>query len=67
MVKTKTLQEWRQEIKREVRFVGIKPYSHNIINISLEAIASKFGRDEANKAIQDFGLEKLGWKQIKEG
>jgi len=57
------LEEWRQEIKREVRFVDIKPYSHNIINISLQAIASRFGRDEANKAIRDFHLEEFGWKE----
>jgi len=63
MVKAKTLEEWRQEIKREVRFVDIKPYSHNIINISLQAIASRFGRDEANKAIRDFHLEEFGWKE----
>ena len=63
MIKTKTLQEWRQEIKREVPFVGVKPYSHNIINISLQAIAERFGREEANKAIRDFHLEKLGWKE----
>ena len=59
------LEELREEIKAEKRFVDKKPYSHNIINMALRIIADKFGKEEANKAVRDFGLEKLGWSQEK--
>ena len=56
-----TLDDWRDTIEREAPYVDVKPYSHNIIGIALSAIASKWGKEEANKAIEDFGLEELGW------
>lgn len=56
-----TLDDWRGAIEKEVSYVGIKPYSHNIITIALNAIAKKFGPTEANKAIDDFQLKELGW------
>ena len=59
----KSLEEWRQDIENEVGFVDIKPYSHNIISICLRAISKNYGKKEANKAINDFKLEKLGWKK----
>lgn len=59
----KTLKQWRAGIKQEVPYVGIKPYSHNIISLSLSVIAKRWGWKSANKAIRDFDLEELGWKQ----
>ena len=56
-----TLQDWITIIEHEVMFVNLKPYSHNIINISLQAIAQQHGREEANKVIEDLDLERLGW------
>ena len=61
----RTLKELRNKIDAEVDFVDIKPYSHNIIGLVLNEIFSKFGKDEANKAIRDFGLKPLGWKELK--
>lgn len=63
----KTLQDWRDAIRKEVRFVGRKPYSHNIISICLSAIDKDHGTKEANRAIVDFKLEKLGWHKIHRG
>ena len=60
-----TLKRWREKIEEQVPWVDIKPYSHNIIGISLGAIDKNYGRTEANKAIEDFGLEVLGWSKIK--
>jgi len=57
----RTLAEWREAIGTAVAKDG--PYSHNIISLSLMAIASRFGRTEANKAIEDFNLENLGWRK----
>ena len=56
----------RERIEREAPFVGIKPYSHNIIGLTLNGIAGEFGVTEANRAIRDFGLEELGWREVKE-
>jgi len=61
---TKLLDEYRAAIKREAPRVGRAPYSHNIIGIALSAIAKEYGKDEANKAIVDFKLEKKGWSQV---
>ena len=59
----KTLRELRASIKKEVKYVDKKPYSHNIISLTLGIIAEEFGKAEANKAIVDFKLEKRGWSQ----
>jgi hypothetical protein len=63
-IKPKTLKDWRAVIEREEPYVDVKPYSHNIISIALQAIAKDWGQEKANKAIRDFGLEKLGWSEI---
>jgi hypothetical protein len=61
----KTLKELRAGIKKEVPYVDLKPFSHNIISISLMIIAKEYGKEEANKAIRDFDLTELGWKEEK--
>ena len=37
------LKRLRERIEREVPFVGRKPYSHNIIGLTLNQIAGEFG------------------------
>jgi hypothetical protein len=59
----KVLKDYRDKIKKEAPFVYIKPYSHNIISMVLGAIAKFYGKEEANKAIDDFNLESLGWRK----
>ena len=59
------LRNLRSKIRKEVDYVDIKPYSHSIIGLVLMQIAKRFGKDVANKAIRDFGLEELGWKEEK--
>jgi len=65
MSKSSSLKKLRGIIRQEVPYVDVKPYSHNIINLTLNFIASKYGKDEANKAIRDFGLSSLGWREEK--
>lgn len=60
MEKEKTLKDYQNTIKRERRFVDLKPYSHNIISLTLRIIAEKFGKDEANKTIRLCNLKELG-------
>ena len=59
----RTLKSLREDIAKEVPFVDIKPYSHNIISLVLMQISSEYGAGHANKAIRDFGLEERGWRQ----
>ena len=58
-----TLAEWRDEIRRNAPYVGMKSHSHNLISIALQAISQQFGKDEASKAIDDFRLERKGWSK----
>ena len=60
-VTPETLAGWRAVIRKEVDWVDIKPYSHNIIGCALRAIAKDHGQEEANKTIVDFKLYKKGW------
>lgn len=58
-----TLEELRNQIKDEAPYVGVKPYSHNIITMCLGTISQEHGIEEANKAIFDFKLGRKGWQQ----
>lgn len=65
MSTTKTLEQLRNDIERESAWVGLKPYSHNIVSLCLSMISQRHGIEEANKAIEDFDLESLGWHKEK--
>jgi hypothetical protein len=58
-----TLDDLRDRVQREVPYVGIKPFSHNIIRTTLLEIEQKFGRAEANKAVRDFRLKRKGFNE----
>ncbi len=59
----KELDDLRMQIKKEIKFIDIKPYSHNIVNLLLGMINKEYGQEETNKAIEDFELEDLGWSK----
>lgn len=61
-----TLEELRDQICEQAEFVGSRGYAHNIIALCLRMIEDRFGRAEANRAIVDFGLDKLGWHVLPE-
>ncbi len=60
----KSLDELREQIERQVPNVGLKPYSNDIIALALGLIERDYGHEEANTAIEDFGLEELGWSKV---
>jgi hypothetical protein len=60
----KTLEQWKKAIAKEVPFVGLKPFSHNIISLGLTAVAEKYGNGSANQIIEELGLGSLGWKKV---
>ena len=58
----KTLLEIREAIKAEVEHIT-KPYSDTIISINLQMARDKFGEEVKNKFIDEFDLEKRGWRK----
>lgn len=56
----------RVEIENEMEFVGLKPYSHNLISMRLRHIAKLGGAKEANRTIDELGLKDLGWHRVPE-
>ena len=48
-------------IKAQIPYVDIKPYSHNIINITLSLIAEQLGDDVAKQIIASTQLKNMGW------
>ena len=52
------------KIEKEVDYVDVKLYSHNIISLVLREISEEFGQDRANEAIENFQLELLGWSKV---
>ncbi len=53
----------REEIARAAPLVDTPAgrYAHNIVNVCLMQINLGHGRDAANEAVEDYGLEPLGW------
>ena len=58
---SRELRKAMQKLDSEVPNLGIKPFSHNIIGLTLSAVADQYGDVVANELIQDYGLEKHGW------
>jgi hypothetical protein len=58
---TNNLEELRRKIERQVPQVGRSPYSTHIVSLALGLIERDYGYIEANGAIEDFGLDALGW------
>ncbi len=53
-MKIKELEKLRERIEENVEYVDVKPFSHNIIGMTLRIIAEEFGKEKANQAIEDF-------------
>ena len=62
----KTKEEIIATIKKEIPFVDVKPFSHNIINLELRLLSEKYGIEEANKLIENTKLKYLGWEKQNE-
>jgi len=60
---SETLRQLRGRIKREAPYVGVRPYSHNTIRITLAQIADTHGRTKANQAVRDFNLTANGFNE----
>ena len=51
----------RESIIKEIPYIDIKQYSHNIIGIQLSLIDKKYGHEEVLKTIKEFKLDTKGW------
>ena len=60
------INDLQVDIEDEMEFVDIKTYSHNIISIRLSMISKLGGVKEANRVIEELGLEDLGWRKVSE-
>ena len=58
-----SLADRRAAIEDEVQYIDIREHTHHIISLELRLIANEFGDVEANRAIRDYGLDELGWKE----
>ena len=57
-------EKWISKIEWNISSVNTKPYSHNIISISLNALKSQcsWTDEKVDEIIVKYGLDKLGWK-----
>ncbi|KKL47775.1 hypothetical protein LCGC14_2332160 [marine sediment metagenome] len=61
----KDLVDLNEEIDEQIedgQLVGA--YSHNIIALVLQQVDREHGRDMANKMIDAWNLEALGWRKL---
>jgi hypothetical protein len=60
-----SLEYYYFKIKKEIPYVDVKPYSHNIISNYLRGVDEKFGKEKVNTLIEELDLEYLGWNKVK--
>ena len=60
------LAQLRDTIRREAKHIDRKPYSHNIVQMTLQQIDQEFGTVDANQAIRDFKLERKEFNEVEE-
>lgn len=60
------LKSLYDKIEKEVDYIDVKPFSHNIVGLVLQEISKEFGQDRANEAIDYFNLELFGWSKVKD-
>ena len=58
---TKTKEEIIATIKKEIPFVDIKLYSHNIISMNLGYLEEVAGREAVVEIVKSTELKNLGW------
>ena len=58
---TKTKEEIIATIKKEIPFVDIKPYSHNIISLQLTMLEEVAGEEAVVELVKSTKLKDLGW------
>jgi hypothetical protein len=65
MSKDDYYQESYEKIEDCLATLDLKPYSGTLIGCRLRAVAAKLGNKEANRLIDDLGLEHYGYHKVK--
>ena len=60
------LEDLKKNIKKEIPFVDVKPFSHNIISMTLSMIEENYGEAAAVQTMSELRLDKLGWDIVTE-
>ena len=61
---TKTKEEIIATIKKEIPFVDIKPFSHNIISLELRLLKEVAGEEVVVELVKSTKLKDLGWGHV---
>ena len=56
--------ELLRKVVEEIPYIGVRPYSHNIISLNLRIIEQKFGTRAVEAIIEMTDLKDLGWGYI---
>lgn len=62
--KIEIIEEAYEKIEGWLETFDIRPYSSNLIGLRLASVARHCGNDAANNLIDEFGLEKKGYKKV---
>ena len=54
----------RERISHYLETIDMRQYSANLIGICLRGVSDKLGNKEANKIIDDMGLEEYGYHKV---
>jgi len=63
VTKPENLGALQSQISAAIPTLDHGGYAHNIISTCLRMIEKHHGKDAANEAIRDFGLDKKGWSE----
>ena len=58
------MDKLEKSIRAEVPYIGIKPYSHNIIGLILSQIDKEFGFEKVKEIVIKYHLADKGWGYI---
>jgi len=63
--KEEIYQDAYEKIEECLETLDLKPYSAIIINLRLASVGDKLGYSEANRLIDELGLQYYGWEKEK--
>jgi hypothetical protein len=62
---TKTLiKKTLARIDKEIPYIDIKEYSHNIIGLQLAMLTRICSKEQMKKIVIERGLDKMGWERL---
>lgn len=59
-------KKWNSKIEENVKWIGVKPYSHNMIGLALGAlkIDCNWTDEQISEIVIKYGLDKKGWSYL---